>query len=123
MGEDEYLLMKESDIIGIMPRPDAVADDVPELRPLGDRVLVKVAAQNDVTVGGLMLPESAREKPLSGEVVRVGPGPLEDDGSTGEMSVAPGDTVVYFKYAGDQMETTDGTQYVVLHESDILCKL
>jgi chaperonin GroES len=115
--------MKETDIIGVMPRANAIADDIPELRPLGDRVLVRVAARGDVTAGGLMLPDSAREKPVSGEVVCVGPGKQEEDGSKGDMSVAAGDTVVYFKYAGDSMETTDGTQYVVLHETDILCKL
>jgi chaperonin GroES len=69
-----------------------------------------------------VLPESAREKPVSGEVVRAGRGKQEEDGTVSEMSVAAGDQIVYFKYAGDNMETTDGSKYVVLHEQDILCK-
>ena len=77
---------------------------------------------SEVTTGGLVLPESAREKPVSGKVVRTGPGKREEDGSVTRPSVKEGDTIVYFKYAGDNMETTDGSKYVVLHESDILCK-
>lgn len=118
---DEYLLMREMDIIGIMPRANAVADDIPELKPLGDRVLVKIDPTTNVSSGGLMLPESAQQKPVSGTVVRAGPG-KEEDGTIKAPSVAEGERVVYFKYAGDAMETTDGTQYVVLHEVDILCK-
>lgn len=70
-----------------------------------------------------MLPESAREKPVSGQVMRVGPGKMEEDGSVGEMAVVEGARVVYFKYARDNMETTDGSKYVVVHEQDILCKV
>lgn len=69
-----------------------------------------------------MLPESARERPVSGTVVRAGPGKLEEGGEVTKLVVQPDDQVVYFKYAGDNMETTDGTKYVVLHEQDILCK-
>lgn len=119
---DEYLLMREMDIIGIMPKDNAVADDIPEMKPLGDRALVKIDPTTNVSSGGLMLPDSAQEKPVSGTVVRTGPGKRQEDGSVKAPSVAEGDRIVYFKYAGDTMETTDGTQYVVLHEVDILCK-
>jgi chaperonin GroES len=119
---DEFLLLKEHDIIGIMPRAQAIADDIPELKPLGDRVLVHVDEVGEISSGGLMLPESAREKPVSGKVVRTGPGKREEDGNITPMSVKAGDTVVYFKYAGDNMETTDGSKYVVLHQQDILCR-
>jgi chaperonin GroES len=122
MGGDEYLLMKETDIIGIMPRANAIADDVPELKPLSDRVLIKVDETMEVTTGGLVLPDSAREKPMSGQVMSVGPGKMEEDGSVEEMAVLEGERVVYFKYAGDNMETTDGSKYVVVHEQDIMCK-
>lgn len=119
---DEYLLMREMDIIGIMPKANAIADDIPEMKPLGDRVLVKIDPVTNVSSGGLMLPESAQQKPVSGTVVRTGPGKREEDGTVQAPSVTKGDRIVYFKYAGDAMETTDGTQYVVLHEVDILCK-
>ena len=70
-----------------------------------------------------MLPTSAKEKPLSGTVVRTGAGKREEDGSITPPTVQEGDAIVYFKYAGDQMETADGEAYVVLHESDIMCKV
>ena len=123
LGGDEYLLMKEHDVIGVMPRANAIADDIPELRPIGDRVLVRIDDVAEVTSAGLMLPESARDKPVSGKVVRAGPGKVGEDGNPEKMTVKEGDTIVYFKYAGDNMETTDGSKYVVLHEQDILCKM
>ncbi len=73
-------------------------------------------------MGGVILPDSAKERPLSGEVVRAGPGKRQEDGTRKAPKVQPGDKVVYFKYAGDNMETPDGTKFVVLHEQDILCK-
>jgi chaperonin GroES len=76
-----------------------------------------------VTAGGVVLPDSAKEKPVAGVVVRTGPGKRDEE--TGER-VAPkvkeGDRVLYFKWAGDAMETPSGDAFVVLHESDILCK-
>ena len=72
-----------------------------------------------------MLPDAAREKPIAGTVVRAGPGKRdkEDQMKRKEPCVAEGDKVLYFKWAGDQMETPEGDAYVVLHESDILCKV
>lgn len=119
---EEHILIREDDVIGVMPRSAATADDIPELKPIGDRVLIKVKEQGEVTVGGVILPDSAKERPVSGTVVRVGTGKLNDDGTRKEPKVKEGDSVVYFKWAGDAMETPSGDKYVVLHESDILCR-
>jgi len=123
VGEDEFILIREDDVIGVMPRAAAQAEDIPELLPLGDRLLLRVEEVADVTMGGVILPSSAKERPLSGTVVRCGPGKWDKE--TGEreaLRVAPGDRVLYFKYAGDNMETPAGEQFVVLREDDILCK-
>ena len=85
-------------------------------------VAVQVQESADVSVGGIMLPDSAKEKPIAGRVVRVGPGKREKDGSRKEPKVKEGDSVLYFKWAGDQMETPSGEHFVVVHESDILCR-
>lgn len=119
---EEHILISEDDVIGIMPQSGATADDIPHLKPIGDRVLLKITEQSDVTMGGVILPDTAKEKPLSGTVVRCGPGKLNDDGTRKVVKVSEGDQVVYFKYAGDAMETSSGEKYIVLHESDILCK-
>ena len=78
----------------------------------------------DVTVGGVVLPEAAKERPLMGTVATVGPGKWdkENPGQRKAMVVKEGDKVLYFKYAGDNMETPDGTKYIVVREDDILCK-
>ncbi|DBA68229.1 TPA: hypothetical protein ACH3X2_013846 [Trebouxia sp. C0005] len=117
-----HTMLREDDCIGIMPRSGATASDIPELRPVGDRVLIKVQEETSVTAGGLMLPESARERPMSGSVVRVGPGKRDKDGSRKTPKVKEGNTVLYFKYAGETMETPEGQQFIVVHEQDILCK-
>ncbi|KAG2451531.1 hypothetical protein HYH02_004129 [Chlamydomonas schloesseri] len=121
---EEYILIREDDVIGIMPRANAQADDVPELQPLADRVLIKVEEVADVTMGGVILPEAAKERPLSGTVVRVGPGKYDKDaeGKRRTVPLAPGDKVLYFKYAGDNMETPSGDKFVVLRSDDVLCK-
>ncbi|KAF8065437.1 hypothetical protein HT031_003038 [Scenedesmus sp. PABB004] len=113
-GEDELILIREDDVIGVLPRSDAVADDIPELVPLGDRVLIRVEETADVTIGGVVLPDSAKERPLSGTVVRAGPGKYDADAEGGRkaMIVKPGDKVLYFKYAGDNMETPDGAKFI-----------
>lgn len=79
-------------------------------------------ASESVTSGGVMLPDSAKERPLSGVVVRTGPGKRKEDGTVEKPKVKDGDKVLYFKYAGESMETTKGEEFVVLHETDILCK-
>lgn len=124
MGDQDYILIREEDVIAVMPRANAQAEDIPDMRPLADRVLIKVEDTSDVTIGGVLLPESAKERPVSGTIVTVGPGKYDKDaeGQRKAMVVKPGDKVLYFKYAGDNMETPDGVKYVVLREDDILCK-
>lgn len=90
-----------------------------KFRPTDDRVLLKPGEADDKTTGGIILPDTAREKPQRGTVIATGPGKLLDSGSRGQMSVSVGDEVFYGKYAGTPIEFgTD--KYVVLRENDIL---
>jgi chaperonin GroES len=116
----EHIMIREDDIIGVMPISPATAEDIPDLQPVGDRILIKIQEQGEVTMGGVILPDSAKERPVSGTVVRCGPGRVGDDGVRKAPKVKEGDKVIYFKYAGDAMQTPAGASYVVLHESDIL---
>jgi len=123
MKGDDYVILSEEDIIGIMPRSGAEADDLPELVPMLDRVLIKVEEAKPVTSGGMLIPDAGKERPMCGEVVRVGPGKPGKDGSAPEkMPVNAGDKVIYFKYAGDVMPTSSGARYTVIRVDDILCK-
>ena len=92
------------------------------LRPLDDRVVVEPVEAEEVTAGGIVLPDSAQEKPQRGVVIAVGPGKLLDSGDRGELSVAVGDEVIYGKYAGSDIEV-DGREVKILRESDILAKV
>ena len=92
------------------------------LRPMDDRVVVEPVEAESTTAGGIVLPDSAQEKPQRGTVVAVGPGKLLDSGNRGELSVAVGDTVIYGKYGGSDIEI-DGTEMKILRESDILAKV
>ena len=87
------------------------------VRPLDDRILVKQS--EETTAGGIVLPDTAKEKPQKGKVVSVGPGKLLDSGSRGEMGVKKGDEVFYGKYAGTEIKI-DGEEFVILRESDVL---
>ena len=89
------------------------------LRPLADRVVVQAVEQEEKTSGGILLPDTAKEKPQLGEVRAVGPGRLLDSGERVPMEVAVGDRVVYAKYAGTEVEI-DGDEYLILRESDVL---
>ena len=89
------------------------------LKPLGDRVVVKPIEQDEMTTGGIMLPDTAKEKPQKGEILAVGPGGRSDTGERVEMDVKVGDTVLYAKYAGTEIKL-DGEKVLVLRESDIL---
>ena len=90
-----------------------------KLKPLGGRVIVEPIEQEEMTAGGIILPETAKEKPQVGEVVQVGPGKRNDDGARQEMEVKIGDKVLYSKYAGTDIKL--GTEeYVLLSEKDIL---
>ena len=89
------------------------------LKPLSDRVIIEPIEQDDVTAGGIMLPDTAKEKPQKGNVLAVGPGTRNDAGERVAMDVAVGDTVLYAKYGGTEVKL-DGEKVLVLRESDIL---
>ncbi len=89
------------------------------IRPLDDRIVVSQSSAEEVTAGGIVLPDSAREKPQRGKVIAAGPGKLLDSGERGDMDVSVGDEVFYGKYSGTTVEI-DGEEYVILHESDVL---
>jgi len=93
-----------------------------KLRPLDDRVVVQPEEAESTTAGGIVLPDSAKEKPQRGTVVAVGPGKLLDNGNRGTLSVAVGDVVIYGKYGGSEVEV-DGQDVKILRESDILAKI
>jgi chaperonin GroES len=92
-----------------------------KLQPLADRLVVKPIEREEVTKGGIVLPDTAKEKPQEGEVMAVGPGKLSEDGKRIAMDVKVGDVVIYAKYGGTEIKV-DGEEMVILHESDILAK-
>ena len=89
------------------------------VKPLDDRVLVKQSEAEEVSAGGIVLPDAAQEKPQRGKVVAPGPGKLLDTGKRGKMSLKKGDEVFYGKYAGAEVKI-DGEDYVILRETDVL---
>lgn len=89
-----------------------------KIKPLSDRVLVQPEEAEEETDSGIIIPDTAKEKPQQGSVVAVGPGKVED-GNKIEMSVSEGDKVLYGKYAGTEV-TLDGEEYMIMRESDIL---
>ncbi len=93
-----------------------------KIRPLDDRVVVSPKEAEEVTAGGIVLPDTAKEKPQRGAVVAVGPGRLLDSGERGEPSIKEGDEVIYSKYGGSDIEV-DGEEYKILREGDILAKV
>jgi chaperonin GroES len=92
-----------------------------KLEPLGDRVVIKPSKREEVTKGGILLPDTAKEKPQEGEVVAVGPGKVTDEGTRIAMDVKVGDTVIYAKYAGTEYKVDDD-EFIIVRESDILAK-
>jgi chaperonin GroES len=90
-----------------------------KLRPLSDRVIVKQSEAEEKTKSGIVLPDTAKEKPTKGKVIAVGPGKLDDKGKPMELGIRTGDTVYYGKYSGTDIEV-DGQKYVILRESDVL---
>ena len=93
-----------------------------KLRPLDDRVVVEPMEAEERTAGGIVLPDTAKEKPQRGTVVSVGPGKLLDSGERGKLSVSVGDEVIYGKYSGTEIEV-GGKDVKILRESDILAKV
>ena len=93
-----------------------------KLQPLGDRVVVKPIKQEEVSKGGVILPDTAsKEKPQEGEVIAVGPGKLSDEGKRIAMEVKEGERVIFAKYAGTEYKINDD-EYLILRETDILAK-
>jgi chaperonin GroES len=92
-----------------------------KLQPLGDRVVVKPIEREEVTKGGIVLPDTVKEKPQEGKVLAVGPGRLSEDGKRIELDVKVGDVVLYVKYGGTEIKI-DGEELMILRESDILAK-
>ena len=92
-----------------------------KLQPLSDRVIIRPIEREEVTKGGIILPDTAKEKPQEGEVIAVGPGKLTSDGKRLAPDIKVGDRVVYAKYAGTELEIDD-EKLLIMHESDIIAK-
>ena len=92
-----------------------------KLDPLGDRVVVKPSTKEEVTKGGIVIPDTAKEKPQEGKVLAVGPGRMTEDGKRIPLDVKVGDIVVYAKYGGTEIKEGD-EELIILRESDILAK-
>ncbi|MDP2960410.1 MAG: co-chaperone GroES [candidate division Zixibacteria bacterium] len=90
-----------------------------KIKPLGDRVLIKSSEPKDVKKSGIIIPDTAKEKPQEGEVIEVGPGRVTEEGERIEMEVKKGDKVLYGKYSGTEV-TIDDVEYLIMRESDIL---
>jgi chaperonin GroES len=92
-----------------------------KIEPLGDRVVIKPIPKEEVSKGGIVLPDTAKEKPQEGKIIAVGPGRLTDDGKRIAMEVKKGDKVIYSKYAGTEFKLDD-EELVIMREGDILAK-
>ncbi|WJX96434.1 20 kDa chaperonin, chloroplastic [Trifolium repens] len=114
----KHLILKDDDIVGILE-----TEEVKDLKPLNDRVLIKVAEAEEKTAGGLLLTEATKEKPSIGTVIAVGPGPVDDEGNRKPLSITPGNTVLYSKYAGNDFKGKDGSDYIALRASDVIAIL
>ncbi|KAF1892572.1 hypothetical protein Lal_00011039 [Lupinus albus] len=114
----KHLILKDDDIVGILD-----TEDIKDLKPLNDRVLIKVAEAEERTAGGLLLTEATKEKPSVGTIIAVGPGPLDEEGNRTAISVTQGNTVLYSKYAGNDFKGKDGSDYIALRASDIIAVL
>ena len=92
------------------------------IRPLQDRILIKRLDEEEQVKGGIIIPDTAKEKPQEAEVIAVGPGRLDDDGKRVPMDLAKGDTIIYSKFAGTEFEE-DGEEYLIMKEADVLAKV
>ena len=93
-----------------------------KVKPLSDRVVVEPAPAEDMSSGGIILPDTAQEKPQQGTIVAAGPGKVSDSGKTIAMEVKKGDRILYGKYSGTEF-SFEGTEYLIMRESDILAVL
>jgi len=89
------------------------------LKPLGDRLIIEPIEQEEMTASGIVLPETAKEKPMQGKVLAIGPGARKEDGSRIAMDVSTGDTVLYAKYGGTEVKL-ENKKYLILKETDVL---
>jgi chaperonin GroES len=107
--------------------PKAAAKAASKVVPLGDRVVVKQTKQDEVRASGLVIPDTAREKPQMGEVIAVGPGRFDDNGKRLPIDLKVGDRVLYAKYSGQEVPRgvfgNDDDEYMILKENDVLAKL
>lgn len=92
------------------------------LKPLGDRIIAKALSAESVTPGGILIPDSAKEKPLEGKVIAVGPGALLDSGKIRPMDVKAGDKIIYGKYAGTEVKV-GAEEYIILRQEDVLATI
>ena len=99
-----------------------MAKAAPKLRPLGEKVLLKRLEAEEKTKGGIVLPDTAKEKPQKGTVLAVGDGKLLEDGKRAPMSVKKGDLVLYARYGGTEIKV-DGKELLIMRESDVLAKV
>ncbi|PSS34310.1 Chaperonin Cpn10 like [Actinidia chinensis var. chinensis] len=113
-----HLILKEDDIVGILE-----TDDVKDMKPLNDRILIKVAAAEEKTAGGLFLTDKVKEKPTIGTVVAVGPGHLDEEGNQQPLPISVGTAVLFSKYSGNDFKSADGSDYVALRVSDVMAVL
>ena len=93
-----------------------------KLKPLGDRLIIKVVEEEETTASGILLPDTAKEKPQKGKVVAVGKGRIDDNGKRIALDVEEGDEVLYSKYGGTEIKV-EGEELLVLRESDVLAKV
>ena len=93
-----------------------------DLQPLGDRLIVEVLEEEETTTSGIVLPDTAKEKPQRGRVLAVGPGSRDEDGEYIQMDLAEGDEIVFSKYGGTEIRLGDD-DYLILRESDVLAKV
>ncbi len=92
-----------------------------KIQPLADRIIVRPIEREEVTKGGIVLPDTVKERPVEGEVLAVGPGKLTDDGKRVPMDIKVGDTIIYTKYGGTEIKV-DGEELIILSENNILAK-
>lgn len=100
-------------------KTDQMEDKLANFRPLGDRVLVKRVKEEEKTKGGIIIPDTAQEKPQEGEIVAVGPGARDEDGERIELDVKVGDRILFGKWSGTEVKL-DGEELLIMKESDIL---
>jgi len=89
-----------------------------KIKPLADRILVKPAEAEEKTASGIIIPDTAKEKPMQGEVIAVGKGRISDDGKVSPLELKVGDKILYGKYSGTEV-TVDGDEYLIMRESDV----